>query len=272
MIFTNPSQSRESTLILEWGKHSLSFSVFHALDNRVLTTEVIELHMDLFDFTRQDFEKLIKENEIFAFSFQKIVCLLDLNYLSLVPTAFFEESKIESYLKFNLNLPSGNLLYKSQAILSTDYEALYALPKNLVDAMESAFMNVSFNLSNISLLNYFAKFTQLDSFFEIHFNDDFLSIFYYKENKLLFYNTFNYISPEDIVYHTLNVMNELGLDNERELVYFSGQLMEETANMELLKNYVKYLKAMERSNKINYSTKVEAMPSHYFVQHYANCL
>jgi hypothetical protein len=272
LIFTNPSQSRESTLILEWGKHSLSFSVFHALDNRVLSTEVIELHMDLFDFTRQDFDKLIKENEIFAFSFQKIICLLDINYVSLVPRAFFEEAKIETYLKFNLNLPSGNLLYKSQSILSTDYEALYALPKNLVDAMESNFMNVSFNISNIALLNYFAKFTQLDKFFEIHFNDDFLSIFYYKENKLLFYNTFKYISAEDIIYHILNVMNELGLDNERELVYFSGQIMHETENMELLKEYVKYLQAMERSNKINYSSNVEAMPSHYFVQHYANCL
>jgi predicted chitinase len=67
-------------------------------------------------------------------------------------------------------------------------------------------------------------------------------------------------------------MNELGLDNERELVYFSGQIMHETENMELLKEYVKYLQAMERSNKINYSSNVEAMPSHYFVQHYANCL
>ena len=272
MIFTNPSQSRESTLILEWGKHSLSFSVFHELDNRVLSTEVLELHMDLFDFTSQDFDKLIKENEIFAFSFQKIVCLLDIDYLSMVPKPFFEETKIESYLKFNLNLPSGNLLFKNQAILSTDYEALYIVPKNLANAMESNFMNVSYSVSNIALLNYFAKLTQLDKFFEIHFNDDFLSIFYYKENKLLFYNTFQYISAEDIIYHTLNVMNELGLDNERELVYYSGQIMEGTGNMNLLKEYIKYLKPMEKSNKINYSTTVEAMPSHYFVQHYANCL
>ena len=272
MIFTNPSQSRESTLIVEWGKHSLSFSVFHELDNRVLTTEVVELHMNLFDFTAQDFDKVFKENDIFAYSFQKVICLLDINFLSLVPKPFFTEESIESYLKFNHDLPGGNLLYQSQTVLSTDYEALYVVPKNLANAMEGNFMNVSYQLSNVSLLNYFAKLTQLDSFFEIHFNDDFLSIFYYKESKLLFYNTFQYISAEDIIYHVLNVMNELALDNERELVYYSGQIMEGTGNMELLKDYIKYLKPMERSNKINYSTNLEAMPSHYFVQHYANCL
>jgi hypothetical protein len=272
LIFTNPSQSRESTLILEWGKHSLSFSVFHELDNRVLATQVIELHLDLFDFTAQDFEKLIKENEIFAFSFQKVVCLLDINFLSLVPNQFFEESKIESYLKFNMNLPSGKLTFKSESVLSTDYQALFILPRNLVDAMERNFMNISYKLSNIVLLNYFAKLTQLDRFFEIHFNDDFLSIFYYEGNKLLFYNAFEYISAEDIIYHTLNVMNDLGLDNERELVYYSGQIMEETDNMKLLQEYIKYLKPLERSNKINYSAVLENMPSHYFIQHYANCL
>lgn len=270
MIFTNPSQSRESILILEWGKHSLSFSVFHEQDNRVLTTQVIDTHHNLFDFTHQEFERIIKDSEFFAYTFQKVICLVDTNYLSLVPTKFFDESKIESILKFNLDLPSGNLVYQNQAILSTPYQALYVLPKNLKDAIDTNFLNVEYSISNISLLNHFMKQSQLYSFFGVHFNADFLSVFYYKENKLLFFNTFTYISAEDIVYHILNVMNELNLNNEREVVFYSGLISTETEKLELLKDYFKFLKPIERSNKLNYNTEVEALPNHYFIHHYAN--
>ena len=272
MIFNNPSQSRESILILEWGKRSLSFSVFHEQDNRVLTTKVVDHPIDLFDFTKQDFEKLIKETEIFAFSFQKVVCLVDTELFTLVPNHFFEEEMMEDYLKFNLNLPSGSLSYQHQTVLSTDYEAIYVLPKALTDALDSNFLNVEYSVSNLTLLNYFSRFTQIENFFEIHFNEDMMSVFYYKENKLRYYNSFQYLSAEDIIYHILNVMNELGLDNERELVYYSGLIVEETKNLDLMREYVKFLKPMERSNKINYQSDVESMPSHYFIHHYANCL
>ncbi len=259
-------------MILEWGKHSLSFSVFHEQDNRVLATEILDLPVDLFDFTKQDFDKLIKETEIFSYSFQSVVCLVDAEFLTLVPQDFFKEDMMEDLMKFNLSLPPGNLEYKHQAVLSTPYEAVYLLPKALMDALESNFMHVSYTYTNIALLNYFSRFTQIDNFFEVHFSQDAMSIYYYKDRKLSYYNSFAFISAEDIIYNILNVMNELGLDNERELVYYSGMIVEDTENLNLLKDYIKFLKPMERTNKLNYQSSVQAMPSHYFIQHYANCL
>lgn len=272
MIFNNPSQSRESVLIIEWGKHSLSFSVFHEQDNRVLATEILDVPIDLFAFTKQDFEKLIKENEIFAYSFQKVVCLVDTEMLTLVPKPFFSEETMEEYVRFNLLVPSGKLEYRHEQVLSTDYQAVYVIPKALMEALDANFLQVSYSMTNVSLLNYFSKFTQIENFFGIHFNQKMMSVFYYQENKLKYFNCFEYLSAEDIIYHVLNVMNELALDNERELVYYSGMIIEESENLNLLKDYVKFLKAMERSNKMNYQSAIEAMPSHYFIQHYASAL
>ncbi len=272
MIFTNPSQSRESTLLVEWGKHSLSFSVFHEQDNRVLHAEVLDLEKELNDYAIQDFEKLFKALDIFAFSFERLICLIDTTLSTLVPAPEFDATNNEALLNFVHDIPSGNFLYLDEEVLSSDYNLVYAFPSALKEAMEKHFVNPEFSISQMALLNYFAKLSQLNELFTIHLNDSELSIYYYKENKLLFFNAFSYISAEDIVYHVLNVLNSLGLDNERCLVYYSGLLPEDAENINLLKQYVKFLKPLERTNRINYASAVEAMPTHYFIQHYASFL
>ena len=67
----------------------------------------------------------------------------------------------------------------------------------------------------------------------------------------MYYNTFSFVNAEDIVYYTLNVMNDLKLNNEQELVYYSGAIEENGSSMLLIKDYIKFLKPLERTNKIN---------------------
>lgn len=257
---------------MEWGKQSLSFSVFHEQDNRVLHTEIVGLEKELYDFNMQDFEKIFREQAVFAFSFEKITCLLDTSFFTLVPQEYFDESKNEKYLKFVHDLPSGNFLHVNEIAVSTDYQLVYAFPKILKEAVAKHFVNTHFSISQLSLLNYFAKFSQLDEFCILHFNESEILIFYYKGGELKFFNSFAFINAEDVVYHTLHVLNTLGLNNEKCVVHYSGMLGEESSNLALLKQYVKYLKPLERTNKLNYSPLVEQMPAHYFIQHYASIL
>lgn len=272
MIFTNPSQSRESTLITEWGKHSLSFSVFHEKDNRVLASEVIDLSKPLNDMNASDFERLFKEEEILAYSFEKVVCLLDTSLQTLVPQKLYAANRNEDALRLVHSIPSGQFEFTNEGILSMDYEAVYALPKNLKEAVNKHFVEVSYGLTAVSLLNYFSKLTQLDALFAIHLNDEEVLIYRFEDKKLVFFNSFSFMTPEDVVYHVLNVMNDQKLSNERSLVYYSGLLPEDSGLMESLKDYIKNLKPLERTNKVNYASKVAAMPVHYFVHHYSKLL
>ncbi len=272
LIFTHPSQTRESILILEWGKHSLSFSVFHEPDNRILTTQVLEINSDVLDILTHDLDRIVKDNEIFSYAFQKVICLFDNSFLTLVPHQFIDSSQLDKYLKFTTQLPSGNFTIQTQTILSTPYEGVFALPSIFLTNLSKHFPNIQFSMSNISLLNYFARFAHLENLFTFHINQNAISFFYYKGNQLLFFNSFPFISDEDILYHLTNVMNTLQLNIERELIYFSGEIVLNSSRMQLLEKYCKYLKPLERSNKLNYASAVDKIPSHYLIQHYANCL
>lgn len=272
MIFTNPSQSRESTLITEWGKHSLSFSVFHEKDNRVLASEVIDLSKPLNDMSASDFQRLFKEEEIMAYSFEKVSCLIDTSLMTLVPKALYDPKRKQDALSLVHAIPSGQFEFEDERLLSIDYQAVYALPKNLKDALGKHFVNTNFGLTAVSLLNYFSKLTQLNDLFAIHFNDNEVLIYRFHDKKLVFFNSFSFMTAEDVVYHVLNVLNDQKLHNDRAQVFYSGLIPEESSIMEGLKEYIKYLKPLERTNKVNYAPKVAAMPEHYFVHHYSQLI
>jgi hypothetical protein len=67
-------------------------------------------------------------------------------------------------------------------------------------------------------------------------------------------------------------MNDQKLHPDRSLVYYSGLLPEDSSIMSELKEYIKNLKPLPRTNKVNYATDVASMPEHYFVHHYSKLL
>ena len=272
MVFSNPSQSRESILITEWGKHSLSFSVFHEKDNRVLATRIVDLGTPLNDMAASDFERLFKEETVLAYSFEKLICLLDTSLMTLVPNSLFQMESSKDALQLVHDIPSGQFEFCNERLLSIDYQVVYALPKNLKDALSKHFMNVSYDLTAASLLNYFSKLNQLDALFAVHFNAEEILVYRFENKKLIFFNSFDFITAEDVIYLLLHVMNDQKLHPDRSLVYYSGLLPEDSSIMSELKEYIKNLKPLPRTNKVNYATDVASMPEHYFVHHYSKLL
>lgn len=272
MVFNNPSQSRESYLIVEWDKHSLSFSVFHEATNRVLATKVIDINFDIFQSSKQEIDKFLKSNDIFAYNYLKVIVVLNSTFYTLVPKSIENLEDLEQILRLNVYVPSGILKYKKEVLKSTLYNVVFTFPVYLENAFSELFSNLQLTHSNAVLIDMLNTYTKANSIFHIHLSLNKLDISFWSENTLKFHNTFEISTAEDVVYFTLNVMQELNLNTERTQVYYSGVFELNGEKIELLSNYIKLLSPLERTNKINYSSDVEAMPSHYFVHHYSLCV
>lgn len=268
MIFNNPSQSRESILIVEWDKHSLSFSVFHEPTNRVLATKVIDVNFDLYQSSKQEIDKFLKSNDIFAYNFLKVIVVVNSPFYTLAPKNIEDINALEQILKLNVNVPSGILKYKKEVLKSTAYNVVFAYPTYLENTFTELFSNIEIVHINAVLIDMLTSYSKANSIFNAHLSLNKLDISLWSENALKFHNTFEIATAEDVVYYTLNVMQELNLNTERTQVYYSGAFEAGGEKIELLSNYIKFLNPLERTNKINYSSHVEAMPAHYFVHHY----
>lgn len=272
MIFNNPSQSRESYLIVEWDKHSLSFSVFHEATNRVLATKVLDTNIDIYQISQQDIDKFLKANDIFAFNYAKVVVLVNSLYYTLVPKEIKETEHLEQLLQLNTEIPSGIMAYKNENLKMPKYNMVFAYPKYILTTFEELYKNVAIKHINGVVLDMLSLYNKANAIFNIHLSANSLIISFWNNNALLYHNTFEITTAEDIVYYTLNLMQELNLNTERTTVYYSGAFEQNGTKVNLLSDYVKFLSPLERSNKINYNKEVEAMPEHYFVHQYSLCV
>jgi hypothetical protein len=70
--------------------------------------------------------------------------------------------------------------------------------------------------------------------------------------QLEFCNVFTVNTPEDVVYYTILVMQEMGLSPDQDVVTIWGELTKESATYKLLNTYVRYLRFGSRPFGLQY--------------------
>lgn len=267
MGFSEPTQSRESKLIIEWGKHSLSFSVFHEAGNRILHSKKLNAYFDAFDATQQDFTKLIKDIEWFAFQYQEVIILFDFSFFTLIPTKVFDKNKVDQWLPFVFNLPQQSLTYLYNDLALKEYVLNYAIPTALDNAMRETFTKVTYASSQAVLLNHYAKHYPLQHILLAHFSKDSFVLSYFNEQKLQFHNRFDYLSQEDILYYTITSFEKLNILPERAKLYYSGELKDFDRNY--LTKYIQNVEAIDVPHRLNYNVLDKDYDAIEFLTHYA---
>lgn len=259
-------QTREDVALAEWSQNVLSYSTFNPKSNTVKFSGVSEVYFDLFDFNEQEFNRLISSEDFFNFTYNKNLFLVNSPYFTLVPSEFYDEDNLDQLVTFNIQLPSGNLIFKSEFIEKFDLYLVFAYPKTLENSLKKNFINfdVKFYLSKL--------FSTLINGFYCHVGEENIMISFVKDDQLQFFNSFNYQSPEDVVYNILNVYQQLGLLSDKEALILSGKVSQDSSLFHLIFKYVKEINLQNHSVKLNYTENVKEIPSHYFVHHYANFL
>jgi hypothetical protein len=259
-------QTREDFALVEWSQHVLSFSTFNPELNTVKFSGVSEVFFDLFDYNEQEFNRLISSEAFFSFTYHKNVFLINSSYYTLVSASFYDEEKLEQLLSFNVQLPSGNLIFKSEFIPKFDLYLVYAYPKTLENSLKKNFINFEVKFYLSQFLN-----TLSDGFY-CHVGEENIMLIYVSENRLNFLNSFTYQAPEDVVYNILNVYQQLGLLSDKEAINLFGKVPIESALYELIYKYINEVNFLPLSAKLNYTENIKETPAHYFVHHYANFL
>ena len=85
-----------------------------------------------------------------------------------------------------------------------------------------------------------------------------------KQKQLQLVNTFKYQTPEDVLYHVLNVCQQLDVDKAKTIFYFSGLIDLESNLYKELDAYLLNIKVISISTDQLAATGFQEYPSHYF--------
>ena len=88
--------------------------------------------------------------------------------------------------------------------------------------------------------------------------------------NLLFYNTFNYQTPEDFIYYLLFVYEQLQVNPETIEAIFLGEIEKNSEIYTLTQKYIRTVKFGERSDNADYSYQLQTLPKHFYFTLFSN--
>lgn len=198
-------------------------------------------------------------------SFKSVICCVAHNKFSLIPNSLFDEEKKESLLGFNHEVKVDEEIF-SNTLHNLDAKNIFTVSKNLTAEIRKQFPNANFIHSSTAFIEGLLVQNKNNSekkvfanFYSAHFE-----IVILDGRELLFSNSFNYKTPEEIAYYILFVYEQLNLNPETIELILSGEMEKTDKEHSLLYTYIRNVKFAARPDGFNYSYKFEEIPSHKF--------
>ena len=173
-----------------------------------------------------------------AFSSVKIIHYNNLS--TVVPEVVFDKNNALSYLKFNSQILQNDYVAYDQ-IFNNECVNVYIPYVNINNFIFKKFDSFIYNHYSSIILEE-VKSNEKNSinpslYLNICLNH--LEIIYFEDNKLIFYNTFDYSTKEDVIYYLLFTIDQLKLNPEKTPLIISGSISVDDEYYEIIYKYVR---------------------------------
>jgi hypothetical protein len=180
---------------------------------------------------------------------------------TLVPQAYAGED-LRSLLRFSTGAPDIKNMLRHNL---KDASFCFAIEPALNSYLEKIFPNASIRhvgAVNISLLSEQHSLAKSQIFLCI--SDGMMEIVAKQNGGLLFYNTFNYQTDEDILYYLLFMMEQFSLDPPTMKLVIAGQKSVTDDLVKTIKKYIGEVGFCVNDPSVKLSDGLAALPHHYY--------
>lgn len=178
--------------------------------------------------------ELLIEKDILNRSFKNATILLESKQIKIVP----DQLASEKNLKYLFNLKPKDIKGRSfiTAPLTESYQSIFGYNSELIDFFEGNFTNCSFTHETSELLKLCLKQDSHDKVLIFcFFHTDYFYLFATKDNDILFFNSFSFQSPTDILFYLLSVL-KLFKENAVNMKV-AGNIDEQSAEYAIIRKY-----------------------------------
>jgi hypothetical protein len=260
----NKSYRKLNLLVSQSG---FSFCEIDTLNNTILSFEEIIFETQNHTQSVENlYAKVFTESTLLQSKFDEVVVIHDNNLSCLVPTALFDENSLGSYLQYNAK------------VFETDFFAFDSLDNYEMKSVFIPFVDInntcidqfgSFDYKHsssvlISKLLDLSKNNDSKKMF-VHLQDNHFEIVVVQNQKLLLHNSFDYKTPEDVIYYILFTAEQLLLNPENFLLEFLGKINEESDFYKIVYKYVRNVSLFDVSDLQTKNTFSEAINRSNFI-------
>ena len=228
-------------LAIQVSLNSFKFCAFDTLNDVVLFVKEV----DFSDFPKSNkiedhFWKAFVEDTDLTKSYDDVVVLHENNLSSFVPSALFDENYLGSYLQYNTKVFETDFFAFDELSgfeMANVYIPYVNINNFLLDQFES-FDYKHVNSILVPKLLEISKNVEEKQVF-VHVGNGHFEIIVAENQKLLLFNSFDFVTKEDFIYYLLFTAEQLKLNPETFKLQLLGEISEES---DLFKIAFKYIR------------------------------
>jgi hypothetical protein len=255
-------------LTIQVSLNGLSFACFDTLSSKPTALQNI---------TIDSFHKNIKIEELFAESFKKhtelqagydeIVILHNNNLSTFVPTALFDEEYLGSYLQFNTKVFETDF-FSYDTLEKYEMNNVYIPYVNMNNYFIDQFGSFDYKHANTILVNKLLDLSKNneDRKMFVHVCEGHFEIVVIQNQKLQFFNSFDYKTPEDFIYYILFTAEQLQLNPENFKLEVLGTINEEDEYYKIAFKYIRNVSLFDVNSILNNYSQAENR-QHFILLH-----
>jgi hypothetical protein len=240
------------------------------LNTITLTYDYAKMHtLSSVDKAASEITEIINNDTIIKaeFSSQSVAFV---NFPStLVPSSLYKKEERETILAFNTKTKGKAL---ADTIPSQEANLIYSVPESILTIVSNFFPKAKQKAQESILIQQYRQLNTNTEKAYLYLNQKKVTITFFKKNKLVFNNTFTYITKEDLLYFVLFSFEQLKLSTENIAVILFGAIEKDDEYFNLLYDYIRNLKLGKRPHQFNFPAEFDSLAEHKYFGLFAQVL
>ena len=238
---TNITDKIYKKLSIQVALNGFSFCISDMLNHSILSFKDIAFSTENKETKTEDHLAIaFKENQELNESYDEIVILHENNLSTFVPTALFDEQFLGSYLQFNTKVFESDF-FTYDEVSNYQMNNVYIPYVNINNFFIDAFGKFTSKHANtvlVSKLLDLSKNVEEKKMF-VQMSKSHFEIIVVQNQKLLLFNTFDYKTPEDLIYYLLFAAEQLSLNPEFFKLELLGSINESDEYFKIAYKYIR---------------------------------
>jgi len=241
------TEKKYQKLVLKVSLRGLSFAVIDTLSYRVLTINKVSFsNYDNPNNTEECYNTAFLAFAELSQKYDEVVVLHNNNLSSFVPQALFDENYLGSYLQYNVKVFESDF-FTFDALDNYQINNVYVPYVNINNLLLDIFPTFEYKHASSVLVEKLLDLSKNDDDKQmfVHFEEQSFEIIVVQNQKLLFYNYFDFSTKEDFAYYLLFTIEQLGMNPEFFTLKMLGNIVKDGGLFEIAHTYVRNVSLLD---------------------------
>jgi hypothetical protein len=253
----------ELSILFSGNGLSYSLKVQNEMRFVALKSFVFEKGTDYFENCRRELDKIPMDSKYFETRF-----IVADNRQTLVPDAIYNEADCEKYWNLNFKKEDDSDIH-SFHLSKAQTQVVFAVNRNIMQIINSCTSKKSLIPSAAPFVEFNYKRNRLidnpeKSRMYVQVYDTFAEILVIENFSIKLFNTFSFNSQNDVLYHIINIFEQLRLNTRTSEIIFSGFIDTDSLAVLNLRKFVGSVYFESQNIGLRYYYQFQEIPPHYF--------